>query len=155
MRIETRHWGIVEIPDDQVIHMPEGLLGFEDLRRFVLLDLEESRPFAWLLSADDPEISFAVADPRHFRSGDYPLHLSAADEDQLDLTAGDQPAVLVIAAVDASGRVTGNLRGPIVLNTRNRIARQLVTYGSSLPLRQPILTAWAAPEPGALPAKSA
>jgi flagellar assembly factor FliW len=155
MRIETRDWGVVEIPDDQTIHMPEGLLGFEELRRFALLDMEESRPFAWLLSLDDPEISFAVADPCHFHAGTYPMQLSEADEQMLDLSEEDALAVLVIAAVDPRGQVTGNLKGPVVLNTRNRLARQLVTYGSSLSVRQPILSHRVVPWQNAMAAKAA
>lgn len=155
MRIETSHWGVLEIPDDQLIHMPEGLLGFEELRRFALVDIEESRPFAWLLAIDDPEISFAVADPGHFHAGTFPLHLTAADEDQLDLNEDDPLAVLVVAAVDAGGQVTGNLKGPIVLNTRNRLAKQLVTYGSSLSVRQPILNHRVVPMERAMQTKTA
>jgi flagellar assembly factor FliW len=139
MQMQTRHWGAVDFADDQMIRMPEGLLGFEELRRFAFLDIEEFRPFVWFLSADDPEVSFAVADPCHFHAGAYPVTLSEADERLLGLEPGDPIAVFVITAVNPRGDVTGNLKGPIVLNTRTRVAKQLVTYGSSLSVRQPIL----------------
>jgi len=135
----TRQWGELKIADDQVIQMPDGLLGFEDLHRFAFLDVEEFRPFTWFVSLDDPELSFAVADPQCFHAAPYPISLSEADENMLDLEPGDPIAVFVITAVGAQGQVTGNLKGPIVLNTRNRLAKQIVTYGSSLSIRQPIL----------------
>jgi flagellar assembly factor FliW len=155
MQMQTRHWGEVDFPDDQMIRMPEGLLGFEELRRFVFLDIEEFQPFVWFLSADDPEVSFAVADPCHFHAGTYPVALSAADETLLGLEPGDPIAVFVITAVNPRGEVTGNLKGPIVLNTRNRVAKQLVTYGSSLSVRQPILEHQVVPLQSAVEAKVA
>jgi flagellar assembly factor FliW len=155
MQIRTLNWGELEIPDDQAIHLPEGLLGFEELHRFVFLDIEEFRPFVWLVSVDDPELSFAVADPCHFHPGAYPVTLSDADETLLDLEAGDSVAVFVIVAVSPKGEVTANLKGPIVLNMRNRRAKQLVTYGSSLSVRQPILKNRVVPLENAVEARTA
>jgi flagellar assembly factor FliW len=141
MQVETQEWGTLNVADETVIHFPEGLVGFEDLRRFILVDTEELRPFAWLLSADDPEIGFAVAEPYYFTAAPYALHLSAGDEAMLDLEEGDSIAVFVIVTIEDEGRrICGNLKGPIVLNTRNRLAKQVVIYGSSAAVRQPILS---------------
>lgn len=145
MKIGTRDWGTLEISDDQIINMPEGLLGFENSHRFILLNADDSRPFAWYLSVDDPDISFAVADPSCFHEAPYTVTLSETDEAMLDLEEGDTIAIFVIAAIGESGQVTGNLTGPIVLNTRNRLARQIITYGSSFTARQPILNQRVAP----------
>ena len=49
-------------------------------------------------------------------------------------------AIFVVVSMDEGGqRITGNLKGPIVLNVRNRRAKQLVVYGSSFSARQPML----------------
>jgi flagellar assembly factor FliW len=138
MRIQTPLWGTLEVADDQVVHLPEGLIGFEDLRRFVVVDVADYHPFLWLVSTENPEVAFAVAEPHCFQEGTFPVTLTAADEQCLQLADGDTVAVLVIVAIDGEQRITGNLRGPIVLNTRTRLARQVIAFGTTLSLRQPL-----------------
>ena len=141
MKVETREWGTLEVADESMVHFQEGLLGFEDLRKFVFIDEEAFRPFVWFVSADDPDVGFAVADPFYFCSGSYNVSLSAGDEALLDLEEGDSIAIFVIVTVeDTGGRITGNLKGPIVLNTRNRLAKQVVVYGASYSVKQPMLS---------------
>ncbi len=150
MEIATREWGTLQVADELVVHLASGLFGFEGLRRFVLVDIEELRPFVWFLSVDEPEVGFAVADPQYFWTGPYQAPLSEGDEALLDLEAGDPIAVFVIATIEPDGQITGNLRGPIVLNTRNRLAKQVIAFGSTYAVRQPMLTHPTVPLHGAL-----
>ncbi len=141
MRIETREWGTLDVSEDARVHFPEGLLGFEDLHDFAFVDAEEFRPFVWFLSIDDPDVGFAVAEPYYFCSSPYDISLSEADETHLELNDGDSIAIFVVVTIRNQGReITGNLKGPIVLNTRTRLAKQLVVYGSAFSVRQPILS---------------
>ena len=138
MIVQTQEWGSLQVSEDQLVHIPDGLLGFDRLRTYALIDFEESRPFFWLVSTEDPSVCFALADPRQFHEGDYRISLSPSDSKRLEVADGDRLAVLVTVSSDREGRVTANLRGPIVLNTRTRLARQIITYGAGLALRQPI-----------------
>jgi flagellar assembly factor FliW len=147
MQVRTKVWGVLEVPEERLVHMANGPLGFEDLRRFVLIEQEELKPFLWLLSVDDPETGFAVADPHYFHPGAYPLMLSEIDEAMLDLAEADNLSVFAIVTVQPDGEATANLKGPIVFNPRNRLARQVVAYGSSLSVRQPMLRRRSVPLP--------
>ncbi|MFH1144583.1 MAG: flagellar assembly protein FliW [Candidatus Eisenbacteria bacterium] len=138
MKVHTQEWGTLEVREEQTVHFPDGLLGFEELHGFVLLEIEECRPFLWLLSMDEPGVSFALAEPRFFQSGDYRVHLSSTDEERLQLAEGDTLGIFVIVTADPQRGVAANLRGPIVMNMRNRLARQVITYGAGLTLRQPL-----------------
>ena len=141
MKIETREWGTIEVAEESTVHFQDGLIGFEELRDFVFIDAEEFRPFVWFLSIDDPDVGFAVADPFYFSSAPYDLRLSPGDEQTLDLDEVDSVAIFVIVTIEDRGRrITGNLKGPIVLNTRNRLAKQLVVYGSSFSVCQAMLS---------------
>jgi len=141
MRVETRELGVLEVEDRAIVQFEDGILGFEGLHRFVFVDTEEFRPFVWFLSVEDPDVGFAVADPFYFSNVPYDLSLSSADEESLGLEEGDSIAIFVVVAIEENGeRITANLKGPIVLNTRNRQAKQLVVYGSSYSVRQPMLS---------------
>jgi flagellar assembly factor FliW len=149
MKVATRHWGQLEVEQEALVHFPEGLLGFEQLHEFALIDAEEYRPFLWFLSTEDPDICFAVADPFYFTAAPYELSLSDNDEAALGVAPGDSLAVFIIVTFrDQERGVTGNLKGPILLNTRTRLARQNVLYGNSFSVCQPLLRRTVVPFPG-------
>ncbi len=63
--INTAAFGEQAIDPDTLIHFPEGIVGFEDCTRFKLFHEEGGEGLVhWLQSADRPELSLSVADPR-------------------------------------------------------------------------------------------
>ena len=50
MVISTTRFGPVQVTPDDIILFKEGLLGFNDLEKFVLLDDPNDEIFAWLQS---------------------------------------------------------------------------------------------------------
>ncbi len=139
MRIKNRNLGEIEVDPESSLHIPEGILGFEDHERFLLVRLPEYEPFLWLVAETDPELAFAVADPAHFLDEPYLITMTEADTERLDLHDGDPLEVYVIASTEGERpRVTGNLKGPVVVNARNRVAKQLLVYSTKLSVRQPM-----------------
>lgn len=63
--IATR-FGPLPIEEAQIIHCASPILGFEDHQRYILLDHAPHRPFLWLQSVDNSELSFLLADPALF-----------------------------------------------------------------------------------------
>jgi flagellar assembly factor FliW len=141
MILRSNTIGEIEVADDSVLFFPDGLVGFAELNHYILAEVEEFHPFLWLLSVDEPDIGFAIADPQLFYSGRYEVTLSEADKDVLDLQSGDTVSVFVVVSIaDAGKRITANLKGPVVLNTRNRLCKQLVVYSPSYSIRQNMLS---------------
>lgn len=139
MRVLSHRFGEIDFPEGQILSVAEGLLGFEDQIEFALYTPEEFRPFAWLLSTNDPDVAFAVADPELFVAEPYELTLSDLDQASLELQEGDSVRVYVIVGPPEAGRPTANLKGPVVVNPRTRRARQLFLYSARLAARQPML----------------
>lgn len=126
MRVVTRPYGEMEIDDRQRIGLPWGLLGFEDLRDWVLLDAAQA-PFYWLQSLQRPEVAFVLIDPLVFRP-DYEPGADPAELAGLELAAPGDALVLVIVTVPSEGaRMTANLQGPLLINRRTRTGRQVVS----------------------------
>lgn len=69
MVIHTSRFGAVSLTSEDVIQFPEGLLGFNELRRFVLLDDPTDEIFAWLQSCEEPGIAFPLLEPELFTTG--------------------------------------------------------------------------------------
>jgi flagellar assembly factor FliW len=139
MRVLSHRFGEIEVPDEQILSVSDGILGFEDQTEFAFYAPEEFRPFAWLLSTSDPDVAFAVADPELFVVEPYELTLTDLDQASLELADGDAVRVYVIVGPPEAGRPTANLKGPMIVNARARRAKQLLLYSARLAVRQPML----------------
>ena len=71
MRVETKPYGLIDVDERQQILFPFGILGFEQLKKYVLLDAQQ-QPFYWLQSMDVVDVAFVLINPRIFRP-DYKL----------------------------------------------------------------------------------
>jgi len=125
MQIKTRTLGVVEATPESFVTLPEGLIGYDDQREFALVASADHAPFRWLLSFADPDVTFPLL-PAALVADDYRPALAASDSRVIGAVASDPLEIYVIASVDADGRLTANLRAPIVLNPQSRLARQVV-----------------------------
>ena len=126
MLIETTRFGPVEIAEDSILSMPDGMLGLSGLRRYVLLEDRPNTPFKWLQSVENPAMAFIVINPVAVFP-DYEIDLTDEQADSLDLK--DPSEAIVLTTVTVSGEdssVTTNLLGPIVINSRTLQARQII-----------------------------
>jgi flagellar assembly factor FliW len=138
MKVRTNMMGTVEVSEDATLYVPDGLFGFEDLKRYVVTEVESLSPFRLLISTEDPEVAFAVADPRLILEP-YSVPLADSDRDLLDLQADDRISMFVLLSTSDTGDgFTANLKGPVVLNTRNRVAKQVVVYNPAYSFRHPL-----------------
>lgn len=127
-----------QFQEQDIIHFPGGIPGFENLTRFVLIEDPDTTPILWLLDASNPDLAFAVVEPGQFFS-DYHIDLSDADQQTLKLNSEDEALVLVIITVtEDPSDLTANLMGPIIINRKQKIGKQLVLSDSGYPLRKHI-----------------
>lgn len=128
MQVLTKPYGKIEVDERQKIYFPAGILGFENLKDYLLLDAAQ-QPFYWLQSLDVPEIAFVMINPTIFRQNYIPGVLPSELE-EIDLTAGDSANSLVFAIVtipEEHSKMTANLQGPIIINREKRSGRQCIS----------------------------
>jgi flagellar assembly factor FliW len=124
MQVRTTRFGNIEIADDRVITFPKGLLGFAEFKRYCLLEPAEDSAFFWLQSLDDPTLAFVITDPSFFVP-DYSVPIRGEQMGELGLSRLEDAQVFVIVnKVDQT--LTGNLQGPLVVNTLTRSGEQFV-----------------------------
>lgn len=122
----------------KVITFSSGLLGFEGLTRFALVDDKDIYPYRVLQSVDDPWVGFTVIDPFLFCS-DYSVTMSETDRAALELEDTDTMIVLAIVVVsEEQMEVTANLLAPVIINPRVGSGRQVILQGSSYSVRHRI-----------------
>lgn len=139
MKCSSSRFGTFEITDEQVLMFPSGLLGFPDHRRYVMLDHDTEAPFQWLQSLDEPALAFVILDPDLFLGEEYQVEISDDTLAEIQATRGESLSVAVILTIPSEdpSRITANLRGPLVMNPRTRLGKQVV-LPREYPTRHPL-----------------
>lgn len=135
MIIETTRFGATSVDPEDILLFPAGLFGLDNCRHWVLLADAENESVAWLQSATRPDTALAVVSPRRF-APDYKVRVAPSQLQALDLGPQDQLQVLTIVN-KSEGRLTLNLRAPLLVNLSRRLGRQMVTNDEQ-PLQLPI-----------------
>jgi flagellar assembly factor FliW len=130
MTINTSRFGEIEITPESILYMPDGMLGFPECRRYVLLENDPGVRFKWMQAVDEPTLAFIVINPMDFFV-DYDIDLSDEDADTLGIEDPSDAALMTTVTVDRKlERCTTNLVGPIVINSKTLRAKQVVLSDS-------------------------
>jgi len=137
--MNTLHFGEIDFGEEEIIEFSGGLLGFENLTRFVLIQSEDYFPFKFLQSVENPVISFPLLSPLMVRS-DYHVTLSGNQLSGLDLREATRAIVYCIVTIGKDpGQITANLFSPVVINPESGKAAQLIFPDSGYPVDAKVL----------------
>ena len=125
------------VKTENIISIPLGLLGFEQVKKYVLLATPEEEPFLWLQMLDNQNQGFVVVPPS-IAAPHYAPDIAPADVEFLGLTSAADAMVLNIVTV-RNGDATVNLKGPIVINRQTLVGKQCIpTNVANFGLQHPI-----------------
>lgn len=127
MKIKTRDFGELEIDESTIITMPNGIIGFEGTKRYTLISpLGDDKFPMWLQSVEDTEPCFVVYDPMQL-CPEYCFEITDEEQTLLGINENSAYRVLAVAIVpDDYKKTTINLRCPIIINTQNSTAAQVI-----------------------------
>ena len=142
LKIKTTRFGTITTEEEKTITMPFGMLGFPDVKRFVILQHKENSPFFWYQSVDDPMLAFVIMSPFLFKP-DYSVNLENVlkemswneEEKQNNL----ELYVVVNIPKGAPDKMTANLIGPILINNKIHQAVQMVISDSPYTHKFPLV----------------
>lgn len=131
MIIKTKYHGETQIQEEQIIMFANGLPGFSDEKKFVILPLSEDSPFVVLQSAETAELAFIVASPFVFFK-DYGFDLDETTVEFLEIEAAEDVEVMSILTIEEPfEKSTANLMAPIVVNRKKMLGKQVILHDSS------------------------
>jgi flagellar assembly factor FliW len=127
MKLDTKHFGEIEIDEEKIISFPEGIPGFEDQKRFVIINNNDSEnPFDWLQAVDKGSLSFVIINPFLVKP-DYDFALSKSVEEKLKIENEKDVAVYTIAVIPEDiKKITINLSGPVIINAKEKLGKQII-----------------------------
>ncbi len=138
MNIATTRFGEISIADDRIIEMKGGILGFEHLKKYIMLNHDEKTPFLWFQSVEDGATAFVVVNPQLIKA-DYEPMINDAEVGRLEIEDVTEVILMAIVTIRSNPlMITANLRAPIVINARKRLATQIVLDDPDFPIQYDI-----------------
>jgi flagellar assembly factor FliW len=140
MQLDTLQFGQLNIDEKKIISFPKGLLGFEGLTQYVIVEVPECLPFCWLQSVESPELALVIVDPSLFYPG-YQVRVHAREVADIGARSPNSVEIYAIVTVPAEmENMTVNLQGPLLVNQENNTAKQLVLTDSDYSVQHPVLS---------------
>lgn len=130
MRAKTRIFGEIDIPQDKIITMEKGMIGFSELKNYTLIYNSEKendkKSIMWLQSMDDGDIAFPVMTQDII----MPDYKPTVNEELLaplgDLNEENMYVIVTVNVPSDITKIACNLKAPIVVNTDSNKAAQLI-----------------------------
>ncbi len=140
MIIETKVFGEITIDTEKIITFPKGIVGFSELTEFTMIHDKEtgSGSIHWLQSLQEPAFAMPVMDPLIVK----PDYNPEVEEEWMkplgDLNPEELLVLVTVTVPQDLTQMTVNLKGPIVINARERKACQVIIEGDEYKVKYPI-----------------
>lgn len=136
MILNTSRFGEIEVDDNLIFDFIEPILGYDHLKKFVMIDNSPESPFKWLQSLEDGNVAFPVTFPAYFGI-DYQYTLPDDKAAKLGIKDAESVFSFNIVCIPQGNpqNSTVNLVGPIVINIENKKGLQLVLADSKFTVK--------------------
>lgn len=135
MIISTKFFDDININENDILTFNEGIPGLEEYKKFIVINIEDSK-LKCLQCIDEKNIALLIINPWDFFN-DYEIQLSDEEIKQLEIKSHDDVLVFNIVSV-RENKVTANLLAPIVVNIKNKNAKQIILNENKYSIRQEI-----------------
>lgn len=140
MLVQTKHFGEIDLAEDKIITFENGLMGFEDCKRYTLLfNSEREKPvISWLQSLDQKDVALPVINPLLVKEDYNPV----VDDELLkgigELTEENLAIFLTVTVPADIKKMTSNLKAPIIINADTKKGCQIIVDNQDYQVRYPI-----------------
>ncbi len=121
MKYFNHHFGEFEFEEKHIVDFPEGIIGFENLKKFIVVDDEDSQPFRWLVSIEDSNFSLPLIEPNLIIPDYY-----------IPKMPGKKSVFVVATLREPFEDSTLNLRSPIIIDNDTQVGVQIILEDEKL-----------------------
>ena len=139
MILNTVKFGEIDIEESRIFDFVLPIIGFNDLKKFIILEPNKETLFKWLQSIEDPGLAFPIISVASLNY-DYSIDLSDGVIKALDIQNPESLLVMNITSIpqDNPRGTTINLLAPLIFNLDNLKAGQIVLSGSGYDISYPM-----------------
>lgn len=139
-KLITKLFGEIGIDEQKIINFPEGIIGFKNLKNFLLIhdsENEDSR-VTWMQSIDEPAFAIPVIDPLVVKEDYNPIA-----EDELlaclgEITDNELFIMVTLKVPEDIKNMSVNLKAPLVINPNTRKGCQILVQNEDYMVKYPI-----------------
>ena len=138
MMIETTRFGSITVSEQDIITFPEGMLGFSKIDQYVLVERSDDSLFVWLQAIKKASVAFPLLEPQIFEQG-YKVEMMDEDLKAIRLKDLKHAKIFSIVTIPTDPtKMTANLKAPVVINVKDRQAKQVILHNQDYPIRKSI-----------------
>ncbi|NME82799.1 flagellar assembly protein FliW [Clostridium sp. SM-530-WT-3G] len=139
MVLVSKIHGEIEYEHKDIITFEKGILGLEDLKKFLLVKLEQYEPFYLLQSIEDEDIGFILACPFDFYN-QYEFDLKEDLIERLDIKNQEDVTIFTTVTLNSNvSKITTNLKAPIIINISNKLGEQIILDKEKYQIKHPLM----------------
>lgn len=139
MELISKVHGKIHYDEKDIITFKKGIPGFENLKKFIIVNQEGYEPFKLLHSIEDNDIALVVTSPYEFYK-DYEINLNNDIIEHLKIKEPSEVLIIVTVTLNSNVKnITMNLQGPIVINTSNNLGEQIILDDSKYKVKTPLM----------------
>ncbi|MCI4625549.1 MAG: flagellar assembly protein FliW [Candidatus Magnetoovum sp. WYHC-5] len=124
VKFHTSRFGELEVHEEKIIHFPDGVLGFPESKKYVLIDYKGTT-IRWLQSVDDPDVAFIVVEPDKMFP-DFSIQIDGVIRKFLELDESDSGLAILLMIRVENGKIIANINGPLLFNANIMRGIQIV-----------------------------
>lgn len=127
MNIHAKYFGDISYTEEEIVHIPAGLIGFEGYTSYLPVPFYENKDsLLSLQSLEEESLSFIIMNPFEIFS-DYQPHLSEQELKELGAESENDISYYVVSVIrEPASESTVNLKAPLAVNAVNRQAKQII-----------------------------
>ncbi len=99
MNLETLNYGTISYNEENIVVFEKPLLGFNNLKKFVLVEIEQNSMFNLLQSIEEKAVGFIVLSPFSVRQ-DYEIELDEATIKELEIESHEDVAIMTTVTLN-------------------------------------------------------
>jgi len=136
--LETQRFGKVQYNQEHLILFRDGMIGFGDLKEYILIESPQMPLVMWLQSTTDSEVAFPLLEPEMIKSG-YSFSMNQADKSMVKIEDASITKTLIVLTIpDDIEAMTANFKAPVVFNITNSCAGQMILQDKALSVKESV-----------------
>lgn len=138
MLVMTKHFGEINLDDEKVIYFENGILGFEEYKRYTLLFDNENGDRSdvfWLQSLDEPILALPVLSPFLIREEYNPQVEDELIKPLGELTPENIVVMVSITIPSDVMKMSANLKAPFIINSDTKKGSQIIVENADYDIK--------------------
>ena len=137
MLAENHFAGDKEISEQEIIYFPNGIIGFENYTKYIIVENPNFKPFSWLVSLEREDFALPMVNP-FLLIKEYQMQFPSELTCELQENGNHFEVFCIVSLNGEHGGTTLNLKGPILVDYLAKRGRQIVLTADILSISYPL-----------------